>query len=60
MTSNAEKALARAKKSLEFAWTQGGWDGNEDGVMEGCQHNTMDVEYFGPNPQMGSLVPGCT
>ena len=23
-----------------------------DGVMEGVQHNTMDVEYFGPNPQM--------
>jgi uncharacterized protein (DUF608 family) len=22
--------------------------------MEGCQHNTMDVEYFGPNPQMAS------
>ena len=21
--------------------------------MEGCQHNTMDVEYYGPNPQMG-------
>jgi len=21
--------------------------------MEGAQHNTMDVEYFGPNPQMG-------
>jgi len=21
-------------------------------VMEGCQHNTMDVEYYGPNPQM--------
>ncbi len=20
--------------------------------MEGVQHNTMDVEYFGPNPQM--------
>ena len=20
--------------------------------MEGCQHNTMDVEYYGPNPQM--------
>ncbi len=26
--------------------------------MEGCQHNTMDVEYYGPNPQMGALVPG--
>jgi uncharacterized protein (DUF608 family) len=24
-----------------------------DGVMEGVQHNTMDVEYYGPNPQMG-------
>ena len=30
----------------------GGWDANKDGVMEGCQHNTMDVEYYGPNPQM--------
>jgi len=30
----------------------GGWDADRDGVMEGCQHNTMDVEYFGPNPQM--------
>ena len=28
-------------------------DANKDGVMEGSQHNTMDVEYFGPNPQMG-------
>src|SRR2546421_883648 len=21
--------------------------------MEGCQHNTMDVEYYGPNPEIG-------
>ena len=41
------------KKALEFCWIPGGWDGDRDGVMEGCQHNTMDVEYFGPNPQMG-------
>jgi uncharacterized protein (DUF608 family) len=40
------------KKALAFAWIPGGWDANKDGVMEGCQHNTMDVEYFGPNPQM--------
>lgn len=40
------------KKALAFAWIKGGWDGNRDGVMEGCQHNTMDVEYYGPNPQM--------
>lgn len=40
------------KKTLAFAWIKGGWDGDQDGVMEGCQHNTMDVEYYGPNPQM--------
>ena len=40
------------RKALEFCWIPGGWDADRDGVMEGCQHNTMDVEYFGPNPQM--------
>ncbi|MBN1933937.1 MAG: hypothetical protein JW934_04710, partial [Anaerolineae bacterium] len=43
----------QAKKALEFCWIPGGWDADRDGVMEGCQHNTMDVEYYGPNPQMG-------
>ncbi len=42
-----------AKRALAFCWTPGGWDADGDGVMEGCQHNTMDVEYYGPNPQMG-------
>lgn len=40
----------RIKKALEFAWIQGGWDGNRDGVFEGVQHNTYDVEFYGPNP----------
>ena len=35
----------RAKKALEFAWVPDGWDGNRDGVMEGVQHNTYDVEF---------------
>ena len=43
----------KVKKAMEFAWIKGGWDANKDGIMEGAQHNTMDVEYFGPNPQMG-------
>ncbi len=43
----------KARKALEFCWIPGGWDADRDGVMEGCQHNTMDVEYYGPNPQMG-------
>jgi uncharacterized protein (DUF608 family) len=47
-----QRLWPKARKSLEFAWQSGGWDADADGVMEGCQHNTMDVEYFGPNPQM--------
>ncbi|MBQ9310987.1 MAG: hypothetical protein IJ222_09060 [Bacteroidales bacterium] len=40
------------RRALEYAWCSGGWDADCDGVMEGAQHNTMDVSYFGPNPQM--------
>jgi hypothetical protein len=31
------------------------WDADKDGVMEGMQHNTYDIEFFGPNTMMGSL-----
>lgn len=41
-----------ARSAMEFCWLPGGWDADRDGVMEGAQHNTMDVEYYGPNPQM--------
>lgn len=41
------------KRSLEFSWIAGGWDADRDGVMEGVQHNTYDVEFYGPNPQCG-------
>jgi uncharacterized protein (DUF608 family) len=47
-----------ARQALQFCWRPGGWDADEDGVMEGCQHNTMDVEYYGPNPQMGTWYLG--
>jgi uncharacterized protein (DUF608 family) len=43
----------RAKKALEFAWSQ--WDPDRDGVMEGVQHNTYDIEFRGPNPMMGAI-----
>ena len=48
----------RAKKALEFAWVPGGWDSNQDGVMEGVQHNTYDVEFYGPNPMCGIYYLG--
>lgn len=46
------KHWTKVKLAMSYAWIKGGWDGNEDGVEEGRQHNTMDVDYFGPNPQM--------
>ena len=48
-----EPLWPHVRRSLEFCWIAGGWDADQDGVMEGAQHNTMDVEYYGPNPQMG-------
>lgn len=42
-----------ARKAIEFCWQEGGWDADQDGVAEGCQHVTYDVEFFGPNPLAG-------
>ncbi len=36
------------KRSLFFAIHH--WDANEDGVLEGKQHNTYDIDFYGPNP----------
>ena len=55
----------KVKKALAFAWIpaeqwtwnakwrEGGWDVGKSGLMDGEQHNTMDVNYYGPNSQMG-------
>ena len=49
------------KQALEFVWLW--WDRDRDGVMEDRQHNTMDVDYFGPNAEcnfwyLGALRAG--
>jgi len=41
------------KSLVRYCWLPGGWDADQDGVMEGVQHNTYDVEFFGPNPLTG-------
>jgi uncharacterized protein (DUF608 family) len=51
-TEFLEKSWPNVKNALAFAWLENSWDANADGVMEGSQHNTMDVNYSGPNPQM--------
>lgn len=48
-----ENLWPRIKKAIQFAWVPGGWDANRDGVMEGVQHNTFDIEFYGPNPFCG-------
>jgi len=45
----------RIRKSLEFLISE---DGNSDGVLEGKQHNTYDIEFYGANPMIGSLYLG--
>jgi uncharacterized protein (DUF608 family) len=46
------------KQAISFAWIPGGWDADRDGVLEGAQHNTYDVEFYGPNPLCGILYLG--
>jgi len=51
-----KKLWPNAKRALEFSWKY--WDVDKDGLMEGEQHNTYDIELFGPNPLMSSLYLG--
>lgn len=46
------------KAAMKFAWKNSGWDTNADGVLEGKHHNTMDVNYVGPNPQIATWYLG--
>ena len=39
-------------KAMEYAWdptNEEWWDKDYDGVIEGIQHHTLDVEMYGPN-----------
>jgi len=50
-----ERNWANIKKALEFMIGQ---DGNDDGFLEGQQHNTFDIDFYGPNPMIVSLYLG--
>lgn len=56
--SKLAELYPRVKSAMEFAWKSSGWDKDADGVLEGEHHNTMDVNYIGPNPQMGTWYLG--
>ena len=49
------------KRTIEFAWSpENGdrWDLDRDGVMEGRQHHTLDMELFGPNAWLTGMYLG--
>jgi len=67
------KLWPNIKRALEFAWNHspapGGyewtreqvllpWDPDSNGVMEGEQHNTYDIEFYGANTMTGSNYLG--
>lgn len=58
----------RIKKALEFAWygsgepakektgnVQPAWDPQKTGLLSGKQHNTYDIDFYGPNSLTSSL-----
>lgn len=50
-----------AKKALEFAWSPENtdkWDPDQSGVITGRQHNTLDMELFGPNSWLEGFYLG--
>lgn len=45
----------RIRKAMEFMIRQ---DADNDGLVEGEQHNTYDINFYGPNTMVGSLYLG--
>ncbi|HEX4771071.1 MAG TPA: GH116 family glycosyl-hydrolase [Bryobacteraceae bacterium] len=48
----------KVQRAISYAWIPGGWDANKQGVLTGVQHNTYDVEFYGPNPLCGVYYLG--
>ena len=47
-----------AFRMLEYAWSEknpDGWDRDRDGILEGRQHHTLDMELFGPSSWLESV-----
>lgn len=53
-----KKTWPAIKKVLEYAWSEANydeWDRDKDGVLEGRQHHTLDMELFGPSSWLQSM-----
>ncbi|TKG96326.1 hypothetical protein EYV94_03465 [Puteibacter caeruleilacunae] len=47
-----ERNWTKIKMAMEYAIKA---DGNDDGLIEGAQHNTYDISFYGPNTYVGGL-----
>src|SRR6185312_12372538 len=48
----------KIKKAMEYAWSKDNpdkWDPDETGILSGRQHQTLDMELFGPNSWLGTM-----
>ena len=46
------------KRAMDYAWSKDNpdkWDPDETGILSGRQHQTLDMELFGPNSWLGSM-----
>jgi non-lysosomal glucosylceramidase len=46
------------KRAMEYTWSPENpdrWDPDETGILSGRQHQTLDMELFGPNSWLGSI-----
>ncbi|MBN2206255.1 MAG: hypothetical protein JW742_02520 [Candidatus Aminicenantes bacterium] len=52
-TAFLRRLWPQVRKALEYAWTS--WDKDKDGLLEGEQHNTYDIEFYGPNSMLSGF-----
>ena len=48
----------RMVRAMEYAWSADNpdrWDPEETGILSGRQHQTLDMELFGPNSWLGTI-----
>lgn len=46
------------RRALEYAWSSDNpdnWDPDQTGILSGRQHQTLDMELFGPNSWLGTF-----
>jgi len=55
-TAFLKRIWPQVRKALDYAWVQ--WDADRDGLLEGEQHNTYDIEFFGPNSMLSGFYLG--